>query len=86
MNCPKCNAWTRVVETRDTFRVRECGNLHRFTTEEVFVYDHTDKHKLLEERRREVANAEGTIQSVATRYNVSVTSVGVWRKKYRNKT
>jgi len=83
MNCPKCNAWTRVVETRLPFRVRECGNLHRFTTEETFVFDHEDKKKVLDEKRREVANAEGTIQSVANRYNVSIHSVNAWRKKYR---
>ena len=83
MKCPKCNAWTRVVETRGSFRVRECGNLHRFTTEEVFVIDHEDRKKMQEEKRREVAMAEGTIQSVATRYNVSDHSVIVWRKKYR---
>jgi hypothetical protein len=83
MNCHKCDAWTRVVETRGSFRVRECGNLHRFTTEEVFVIDHDEKKKMQEDKRREVAMAEGTIQSVANRYNVSDHSVIVWRKKYR---
>lgn len=84
MNCHKCDAWTRVVETRGSFRVRECGNLHRFTTEEVFVIDHEDRKKMQEDKRREVAMAEGTIQSVANRYNVSDHSVVVWRKKYRS--
>jgi hypothetical protein len=83
MNCPKCNAWTRVAETRLPFRVRECGNLHRFTTEEQFVFDHEDKQQLHDEKRRMVAAAEGTIQSVANRFNVSVHSVNAWRKKYR---
>jgi hypothetical protein len=83
MKCPKCNAWTRVAETRLPFRVRECGNLHRFTTEEVFVIDHEDKKKMQEDKRREVAMAEGTIRDIATRYNVSDYSVIIWRKKYR---
>lgn len=84
MNCPKCDAWTRVIQTRLSRRVRECGNLHRFTTEEVLIYIHDDKKKEQEDRRREVANAEGTIQNVADYYNVDPKTVTVWRKKYRN--
>lgn len=39
MRCPKCNAWTRVLQTRvrpDNTKTRrcECANLHRFTTVE----------------------------------------------------
>lgn len=41
MNCPECGAWTTVRETRLTVmryrRRRECGNGHKFTTEEVVV-------------------------------------------------
>jgi len=41
MNCPECGAWTTISETRLTVmryrRRRECGNGHRFTTEEVVV-------------------------------------------------
>lgn len=36
MNCPKCGAWTEVLETRKrkagTYRRYECANLHRFST------------------------------------------------------
>ena len=36
MNCPKCNAWTEVLETRQrkagTYRRYECANLHRLST------------------------------------------------------
>lgn len=36
MNCPKCNAWTEVLETRKrpagVYRRYECANLHRFST------------------------------------------------------
>ena len=38
MNCPICNAWTTVNDTRNkedfTQRRRECANGHMFTTEE----------------------------------------------------
>ena len=41
MNCPECGAWTTISETRLTVmryrRRRECGNGHKFTTEEVIV-------------------------------------------------
>jgi len=41
VNCPECGAWTTISETRLTVmryrRRRECGNGHRFTTEEVVV-------------------------------------------------
>jgi len=41
MNCPECGAWTTISETRLTVmryrRRRECGNGHKFTTEEVVV-------------------------------------------------
>jgi hypothetical protein len=83
MKCPTCNAWSRVVTTRMPRRVRECGNLHRFTTEEVLVHTHDDKRKEQEDRQREVAMAEGTIQDVANHYNVDTKSVRAWRKKYR---
>ena len=40
MKCPQCGAWTQVKETR-TNKVKnivtrryECGNMHRFSTEE----------------------------------------------------
>lgn len=40
MNCPRCGAWTEVLETRtkqdNTKRRRyQCANLHRFTTIEL---------------------------------------------------
>lgn len=45
MKCPQCNAWALVKETRQrnnniTRRRYECGNEHRFTTEEQAI-----KHK-----------------------------------------
>lgn len=37
VKCPECNAWTRVLESRNTYRRRECANLHRFWTHEALV-------------------------------------------------
>ena len=41
MNCPTCDTYTEVLETRtnpDGKRRRyECANMHRFTTQEVLV-------------------------------------------------
>lgn len=40
MKCPQCGAWTQVKETRTkktdnvVTRRYECGNMHRFSTEE----------------------------------------------------
>lgn len=39
MLCPSCNAWTRVLETRQrpensVYRRYECANTHRFVTME----------------------------------------------------
>lgn len=37
--CPECGKWTEVIETRayenHVKRRRECGNGHRFTTQEI---------------------------------------------------
>lgn len=39
MRCPYCNTWTETKDTRVTTdgvrRRRQCGNGHRFTTDEV---------------------------------------------------
>lgn len=83
MNCPKCNAWSRVVQTRMPRRVRECGNLHRFTTEEVLVHTHDEKKKEQEDRQRMIAAEKGTLRSVADQFNVHPDSVKAWRRKYR---
>jgi transposase-like protein len=64
-------------------RVRECGNLHRFTTEEVLVHTHDAKRQEQEDKQREVAMVKGTIQDVANYYGVDPKSVRAWRKKYR---
>lgn len=45
MKCPACGAWTTVKETRTrktdgvVTRRYECGNLHRFSTEERVRYE-----------------------------------------------
>ena len=49
MKCPVCNAWTSVKQTRTrktdgvVTRRYECGNLHRFSTEErVWIRTETE--------------------------------------------
>lgn len=37
MKCPTCNVWTRVLESRNDYRKRECANLHIFWTHEASV-------------------------------------------------
>ena len=42
MKCPECGAWSIIKETRTSptfgyIRRRECGNEHRFTTQELIV-------------------------------------------------
>jgi transcriptional regulator NrdR family protein len=42
MKCPTCGAWTTIKESRESTifgytRRRECGNQHRFTTQERVV-------------------------------------------------
>ena len=45
MSCPQCGAWALIKETRTNktdnvvTRRYECGNLHRFTTEEKVKND-----------------------------------------------
>lgn len=38
MKCPMCGKWTSVIDSRAGLRRRECGNEHRFSTQEV-VFD-----------------------------------------------
>ena len=49
MKCPVCNVWTNVSETRNkegyTLRRRECGNGHKFTTEEHVKLQNLDSRK-----------------------------------------
>lgn len=59
MKCPVCNAWVTVLETRGVktingkYRRYECGNLHRFTTEERIK-------KVLSVERTNAGNSEET--------------------------
>jgi transcriptional regulator NrdR family protein len=65
MKCPICGAWSLVKETRQspTFgqtRRRECGNEHRFTTQEVII----PEEALREERRINLANNKKRLESI----------------------
>ena len=53
MKCPECGAWSIIKETRTSptfgyIRRRECGNEHRFTTQELVV-----AQEALDEERRD---------------------------------
>jgi transcriptional regulator NrdR family protein len=46
MKCPTCGAWTTIKRNRESaefgyIRRRECGNEHRFTTQELVIPDET---------------------------------------------
>ena len=70
MKCPECGAWTIVLESRPLAsntirRRRECGNEHRFVTQEKFVGFIKPKGKRNQvERVEPVSKSNG--QSVAT--------------------
>lgn len=58
MKCPVCDAWTTIKESRESpifgyIRRRECGNQHRFTTQEKVIPDEIIKD-LQRERLRTV--------------------------------
>lgn len=58
MKCPVCDAWTTIKESRESpifgyIRRRECGNEHRFTTQEKVIPDEIIKD-LQRERLRTV--------------------------------
>jgi transcriptional regulator NrdR family protein len=65
MKCPVCGSWSSVITTREspTFghtRRRECGNEHRFTTQEVAIPQET----IDEERRTHIKNMQKRLESV----------------------
>ena len=66
--CPECNVWTEVLDTRvksDGSRRRryQCGNLHKFWTEERVVpgrssppIEKTEALQSIEEQRKRITN------------------------------
>ena len=64
--CPECNVWTEVIDTRvksDGSRRRryQCGNLHKFWTEERVVpgrsstaTEKTEALQSIEEQRKQI--------------------------------
>lgn len=73
MNCPECGVWTEVISTRGTRRRRECGNGHRFTTEEVIAK--LKRPPIPPETRQAISAAQGSIKSVARQFGVSERTV-----------
>lgn len=67
MKCPICGAWSSVKETRESKlfgfrRRRECGNEHKFTTQEVVIPE-----EIIEQQRRENLEAANEKRMVAVR-------------------
>lgn len=65
MKCPTCGTWSSVRTTRDspTFghtRRRECGNEHKFTTQEVII----PQEELDKERRTHYEYMQKRLESV----------------------
>lgn len=94
MKCPHCNADTRVLQTTNEVRRRECFNMHRFNTLEVMHDPRADRReaarvrrdaltKFQEERQVKIAEiraATGTLQSIADRFGKSISYVWKIRK------
>jgi transcriptional regulator NrdR family protein len=65
MKCPVCGSWSSVITTREspTFghtRRRECGNEHRFTTQEIAI----PQEAIDEERRNHYEHMQKQLESV----------------------
>ena len=80
MNCPECGAWTTISETRLTItryrRRRECGNGHKFTTEEVVVSQeqlNTELNERLRVFREKKTKPVSTKKTQSTCNNFSTT-------------
>lgn len=97
MKCPECGAESSVLETRDASRRRrKCQNGHRFTTMEVVVPEGLRltgyRARLAEgiekvrqqkdERRREIAKAEGKLKDVADQFGCSISHVWHMRRAF----
>lgn len=51
IRCPKCSAWTTVLQTRKEYRQRECANLHRFWTVEQVCTDEAQRIKTVNQQK-----------------------------------
>jgi len=86
MKCPFCEVWSDVIETRGARRRRECGNGHRFTTQEQLT---SYSPRKVDDRNRQAAQmvlAGKTQTEVAEAFNMSRTSLSRYmRQAYPHK-
>lgn len=94
MKCPKCGAWSRVLDTRGAQRRRECANLHRFSTVEVLprLVRHLDVAKAKRaainnadrwQRDKDILSSSLSSAELAVKHGLSVSRVNVIRWKAR---
>lgn len=69
MKCPKCSAWSEVLQTNMPRRKRECANGHRFWTRETYE----DK----------VTITYLTSGELAQRWRIDPKTLANWRNKGR---
>lgn len=69
MNCPECQAWSEVLQTRAPRRRRECANGHRFSTVETY--------------EEPVITTHLTPGELAQRWRMDVKTLSNWRNKGR---
>ena len=82
VKCPECGAWTDVIGSREGKRRRECGNGHRFSTKEIVIESRTPP---TEERKREIAAAEGSLSSMARKFRMDIRTIKRIRAEYQEK-
>lgn len=92
MKCPTCNAPTKVIETREPRRRRECFNGHRFSSVEVLLVKGQTVDEMVADGRQKIeeeefaeriamAKAPGRAEDVAQAYGVSASTVYTWRAR-----
>ena len=84
MKCPECGAWTDVIESRFGKRRRECGNGHRFSTEEIVVPP--KKIPVTQERKLEIAKAEGSLRSLVAKFKMDIRTIKRIKAEYKENT
>lgn len=92
MKCPTCQAATKMIETREPRRRRECLNGHRFSSVEILLVKGQTVDEMIAEGQKKLdeqefaervamAKAPGRAEDVANAYGVSPTTVYTWRAR-----
>ena len=82
MKCPTCQAWTRVLATRDTVRRRKCAEGHLFSSKEILYA--APSEKIAVKRQAALKHlAEGWKPlAAAHELGVSERTVRAWRARH----